>query len=352
MSWVSTEWWLAVAHHLFEQVGRRMQMGAGMARIVVTGGSGFIGTNIVEYYKSCGHKVTSLDVLPPRHPEHRPLWQKVDLLERTSLFRAIREADPELVFHMAARTDLLGRSVREYRSNTEGLSHLIEGLRELSSLRLAVFASSMLVCRVGYSPRGEVDYCPNTAYGESKVLGEGLVRAEVGDRFPWVVVRPTSIWGPWFAAPYRDFFSAVARGMYVHPRGIRVQRKYGFVLNSVAQLAHLGELGGGSLLGRTVYLADYEPVELKDWADRIQRTLKVRPVRELPLWTLRGAAIAGDLLKRLGYRQPPMSSYRLNNMLTTILHDTAPLESLFPVVPYTLDEAVRLTCTWLIGHPL
>jgi nucleoside-diphosphate-sugar epimerase len=56
-----------------------------MARVLVTGGSGFIGTNIVEHYRSSGHEVTSLDVLPPQHPQHGTLWGKVDLLDRRGL---------------------------------------------------------------------------------------------------------------------------------------------------------------------------------------------------------------------------------------------------------------------------
>jgi nucleoside-diphosphate-sugar epimerase len=323
-----------------------------MTRVLVTGGSGFIGTNVVEWYRLRGDQVSSVDTVAPRDPQHVSLWRKVDLTDREALRSVARELDPELVFHLAARTDLLGSSIEDYPANTRGVSTMIETLYELRNLRLAVFASSMLVCRMGYHPSSEMDYCPSTAYGASKVVGEQLVRARAGNSIPWVIVRPTSIWGPWFTAPYRNFFSMVARGLYVHPRGIRVQRKYGFVLNSVAQLAHLAELGGGPLLGRTVYLADYEPIELKDWADRIQQTLKVRPVRELPLWMFRGAAVAGDILKRFGYRLPPMSSYRLNNMLTAMLHDTTPLQSVFPDVPYTLDEAVRITCAWLTSHPL
>lgn len=321
-----------------------------MARVVVTGGSGFIGTNIAEHYRARGDEVINLDVAAPRHPEHLPQWRRVSVLDQAALERAVIEVQPELVFHMAARTDLAGKSVDDYRANTEGVANVIQALRCVrGGLRLAIFASSMLVCRTGYRPASEKDYCPNTAYGESKVSGERLVH-EVGSHFPWVIVRPTSIWGPWFDTPYRDFFSAIQRGLYFHPRGHRVRRSYGFVLNSVSQLRRLADAQGGGLLGRTVYLADYEPIELKHWADTIQRALKANAVREVPLWTLRAAARLGDSLQKLGYSAPPITTFRLTNLMTEVIHDTDPLYDACGDTPYSMEEGVRITCDWLLGH--
>lgn len=145
-----------------------------MSCILITGGSGFIGTNLVEHYRAHGHEVTNLDVVPPRDRQHIDHWKRVDLLDRALLARAVAEVDPEIVYHVAARTDLHGTSIREYKANTEGVANLIDALRGTRRLRLAVFASSMLVCRIGYHPNDEFDYCPSTAYGESKVTGENL----------------------------------------------------------------------------------------------------------------------------------------------------------------------------------
>lgn len=322
-----------------------------MARILVTGGSGFIGTNLVEHYRVRGDEVINFDIVPPRNREHGALWRKTNLLDRVGLARAVADADPEIVFHMAARTDLKGKSIRDYPANFEGVENLIDALSKVRTLRLSIFASSMLVCSIGYRPKGEEDYCPSTAYGESKVAGEQFVRNKATGAFPWVIVRPTSIWGPWFGTPYGDFFMAVQRGMYMHPRGRRIQRSYGFVLNSVAQLDRLATIGGGPLIGRTVYLADYEPIELKCWADTIQQALGVAPVREVPLCLLQIMAIGGDLLKHLGYATPPLNSVRLNNLLTEMIHDTEPLRATCGDLPYSMEQGVRITCEWLLRNP-
>lgn len=315
--------------------------------MLVTGGSGFIGTNIVQHYLDLGADVANFDIAPPRNRAHAGLWRPVDLLDSPSLAKAVGDYSPQLVFHMAARTDLEGRSLDDYAANIAGVENLVDALLRLSGLQFAVFASSMLVCRIGYQPVDEFDYRPGTPYGESKALGEQIVRRRAGSGFPWLLVRPTSIWGPWFGSPYRDFFMAVRRGLFAMPGGVRVLRSYGFVLNSVAQLARMASQRGERLVGQTVYLADYEPLDLLEWAGLIRSEMGSPRIRTAPLWLFESAAKVGDLLKRLGYRTPPMTSFRLNNLLTEMIVDMSRVEAACGPLPHTARDGVRITCEWM-----
>ena len=315
-------------------------------RVLVTGGSGFIGTNVVAYYRALGHDVVNLDLAAPRCPDHVDSWKQVDILDAGTLRRAFDDARPHIVFHLAARTDLFGRMVSDYLANTVGVENVIDSALRVDGLVRVVFGSSMLVCKIGHVPRSELDYCPSTAYGESKVLGEQAVR-RLGAGLPWVIVRPTSIWGPWFGPPYRDFFESVRRGQYVHPSGSRVRRSYGYVGNVVHQLAQLAEGSGVSLAGRAVYVGDFEPIDIRSWAEMIAREFGARPVRQIPMWVFRAAAKVGDTLAKLGLDAPPMTSRRLSNMLTEAVYDFGPLQRLDVRPPYTLAEGVRLTCEWM-----
>lgn len=316
-------------------------------RILVTGGSGFIGTNLVEEFIRRGDEVLNLDIAPPKNTNHFFCWKKVDILNLIELQNYVVKFDPEVVIHMAARTDLNGTQQADYLVNTVGVSNIISCVRQLKNHRLTIFASSMLVCRIGYKPVAEDDYQPSTEYGLSKANGELRVRQEAGKNFPWVILRPTSIWGPWFSSPYLDFFSAVARGKYFHPLGYRIHRNYGFVLNSVYQIVRIIEVNGSELVGRTVYLADYEPVELKQWACKIQEYLNAVRVREIPFFLLWWAAKVGDLLRWVGVNGFPLNSFRLNNLMTECLVDTNPIFKVSGPVPFNLSEGVAITCGWI-----
>lgn len=172
-------------------------------KIIVTGGSGFIGTNMVEYLLKLGYKVINFDLLPPRNPSHESSWLRIDICDRDELMSASLTFKPDYIIHLAARTDLNERANLEgYNANMKGVENIMEVAAQIANVKRIVVASSMLVCKLGYIPKDDLDFAPSTLYGESKVITEKTTRKFLID---WVIIRPTSIWGPWFGEPYRNF---------------------------------------------------------------------------------------------------------------------------------------------------
>lgn len=320
------------------------------ARILITGGSGFIGTNLVGAYRAADVRVYNADTTPPLNAADSGVWSPVDITDLVQLRDVFSRLRPTHVFHLAARTDLDGREVSDYAANTAGVANLLTVLAEASpTVRRVVVGSSRMVCRIGYQPAGDEDYCPTTAYGASKVETERLVRLAAD--LPWVLVRPTSIWGPWFDTPYRDFFLSIARGRYVHPAGQRIHKSFGFVGNTIWQLHRLMTAPDADVVGRTFYLADDPPIEVRDFADRISAALGRPRARNVPLPVLRTLALAGDALQRTG-RRAPLTSFRLANLVTPMIHDLAPLTRMTGRPPYALDTSVPATVEWLRSQRL
>jgi hypothetical protein len=97
-----------------------------------------------------------------------------------------------------------------------------------------------------------------------------------------------------------------------------------------------------------LYLADYQPIELLQWARAISARFGVPPPREAPVGLLRCFAVAGDALKRMGIvRHPPLTSSRLNNLLTDAVFDLRVLESIAGPLPYGLEQGVAATVDWI-----
>jgi GlcNAc-P-P-Und epimerase len=317
-------------------------------KVLITGGSGFIGTNIVQQYLDYGYTVMNIDIRPPRNASHLEFWVKSDIRNIDDIKGLIGEFNPNYVYHFAARTDLDGTALEAYSANTDGVKNIIECLKGLKDLRHAIFASSMLVCNLGYLPANEFDFMPDTIYGESKMIGEKYIFSLAQDFFNWTIVRPTSIWGPWFDVPYKNFFTSVARGYYMHPKGHRIFRSYGFILNVIHHLHKIIHCPKKIQVHKKVfYMADHEPIELLNWANIISEKFGVAPPREVPILLLRTAAKIGDIFIRGGIKTLPINSRRLNNLLTQAVYDAGPLKSISEKTPVSLEDAVEITVRWM-----
>ncbi len=316
-------------------------------KVLITGGSGFIGTNLIEYYLSKGTEVVNIDTLPPKILAHKPYWRNINILDIESLRSEVSRFLPSHIINLAAQTGTSdrGRKIEDYATNIRGVKNIIEAAKGSPSFERFIFTSSMAVCNIDYQPKSDNDYCPSTLYGESKMLGEKVIK-QAGDLpYSWVIVRPIGIWGPWFDVPYKNLFGMIQRGLYVHPKGIKITQSLGFVGNTVYQLDKLLQAPSHKIHGKTFYLADYPPINMRAWTNLVQKAFGARRIHGMPIWTLKVVAAIGDAMKLVGWDYPPLSSSRLKNMLTSFVFDLDPI--ITENLPYELEEAVQITVNWM-----
>ncbi len=320
-------------------------------RILVTGGSGFIGTNLVDELMRQGIEVLNLDVKGPQCSDQNKVFKKGSILDYLFLQDFFQSFRPTHVIHLAARTDLAGTCLDDYAENTNGVSNLVRVVSDCPSVQRCIFTSTKLVCPTDYSPVSDEDYCPDTYYGESKVVGEGIVKSSTTLKASWCIVRPTSIWGPWSYLPhipYGRFFQMIGKGHYFHPGNINPPKSFGYVGNSVFQLLKLLDAPKDQIHKRVFYLSDYEVFTIKDWANQISIRLRNKEVKMIPEPLVYLLAWCGDVLKSFGMKEPPLSTFRLRNMRA----DTSgvPLDSMKSItdtLPYSVEEGVDETIAWL-----
>ena len=141
-------------------------------KIIITGGSGFIGTSAVMYGIEKGYQVVNFDINPPKHPDFQKYWKQIDLKDYVSLSLAIQEFQPTHILHLAADLGMDHKNFDNLQCNIKGIDNLIKSVNNVASIQRIVFTSSLLVCENGYIPNHDTDYNPPNLYGKSKVIGE------------------------------------------------------------------------------------------------------------------------------------------------------------------------------------
>jgi 3beta-hydroxy-Delta5-steroid dehydrogenase / steroid Delta-isomerase len=251
-----------------------------LGRVLVTGGSGFVGANLVTTLLDRGHQVRSFDRAPsplPQHPQLEVL--QGDVTDPAVCAAAVDGIDT--VFHTAAIIELMGGAsvTDEYRKrsfgiNVGGTENLVHA-GQASGVKRFVYTSSNSVVMGGQNIPGGDETLPYTSrfndlYTETKVVAERFVLSQngVGDMLT-CAIRPSGIWGRGDQTMFRKLFESVIAGhvkVLVGRKSARLDNSYvhnlihGFILAA----EHL--VPGGSAPGQAYFINDADPINMFEFA--------------------------------------------------------------------------------------
>lgn len=183
-------------------------------KILLTGGSGFIGTALTNKLVENGHEVGNYDkklsfINKPRYFQAALLHRKkhyknqaqytleADIRDTVSLTKAFEEFKPEVVVHLAGLP--MARPLPEFEGemipiNMEGTLKVLDVFEKSNSAKKFVYtSSSMSYGHFTQNPQTEnVILNPINSYGATKAAGEYFVKLSKKE---WVILRPTSVYG-------------------------------------------------------------------------------------------------------------------------------------------------------------
>lgn len=314
-------------------------------RILITGGSGFIGTHLVEEFLQKGYPFLNVDIQKPVSDNHALHWENCNILDFKKLASIFRVFSPTHIIHLAACTTTEAGKLDAYSDNTVGTFNVIQSIKLTPGVSRVIVASSQHVRKPGSGfPMKDDEYSPHGGYGESKVITEQLTRNS-NLNCTWTIIRPTTIWGPGHFLLKNGLWHVIKTGRYFHPRNDPVVRSYGYVKNVVWQIEKIMSALPAAVDKKTYYLGDDNVMQI-NWVNSFSRALVNRDVIEIPKGLIRLLAFTGDLLGFVKIRFPMTSSRYFN--LTT--ENPVPIEKTlisFGVPPFTLAEGVKETVNWL-----
>ena len=323
-------------------------------KILITGASGFIGSFIVEEALNRGFETwaavrrsSSLDFL---HDERIHLIE-LNLSSKEQLVEQLRGKGFDYVVHAAGVTKCLNKADFR-RINTEGTKNLVEALLEVKMpLKRLVYLSSLSVFgaikeKMPYEEIREDDTPqPNTEYGRSKLAAEQYL-ASLGSRLPYIILRPTGVYGP----REKDYFM-MAKSIKQHidfAVGFQRQDITFVYVTDVVQAVFLALENGKT--GRKYFLSDGEVYQSTTFSDLIHKELG-RPwwLRiTAPTWVLRILTFFGEYAGRISGKVTVLNKDKYNILKQRNWRcDITPAREELGYKPKVkLKEGVRTTIAW------
>lgn len=286
-------------------------------KILITGASGFIGSFIVEEALRQGMEVwaavrksSSKQYLT----DSRINFVELNLDSEGQIKEALKDLSFDYVVHAAGATKCLNPD-DFYRINTEGTKNLVNAIISMKmSIRRFVYMSSLSIfgpVREGmpYTEIREDDTPqPNTAYGKSKLAAEKFLDSL--KNFPYVVLRPTGVYGP----REKDYAMMVdsIRNHVDFAVGFKKQDITFVYVRDVVQAVFLALQKGTT--GRKYFLSDGKVYDSSTFSDLIHEKLgKPWWIRvKAPLWLLKIITACGEMIGKMTGKMTALNNDKYN----------------------------------------
>ena len=165
-------------------------------KFLVTGGSGFLGINIIRYLLKKNHEVVNLDVVPFDYKDCKNLITSVtgDIRNKSDIEKAIQNVDQ--VIHCAAALPLY-KPEDIYSTDIDGTRNLLEASEKFGVKRFIHISSTAVYGIPDHHPLLETDELIGVgAYGEAKILAEEECLKFRKKNMCVPILRPKSFIGP------------------------------------------------------------------------------------------------------------------------------------------------------------
>jgi len=319
--------------------------------VLITGGTGFIGTRLAlrclergDQVRVLGQTNNSVEEQNNQHlQEHGVECLVGSVLDIELLGRALEGVDT--VFHLAAAQHEMNISDQTFRDvNVEGTRNILE-LSEMAGIRRFVHGSTIGV--YGFL-QGTIDEDtptnPDNIYGVTKLAAEQLVLS-YADRLAVTVVRIPEVFGPGdrrllklFKAICKNKFFVIGNGENLHHLIYVEDLIDGFFILASKEAAK----------GEVFLLAGQKPISTKEMAKTIAHSLNVQlPRWRAPIWPFMCVAVLlENTLRPLGI-QPPLHRRRMDFFIKGFRLSTAKSQQVVGFVARTdFTEGVRKTAAW------
>lgn len=307
-------------------------------RIFITGGTGFIGSHIIEKIREMNCFQISILTRQNKCETNGIDYITGNISDRTLINELVRQHD--YVIHMAGcKND----PKSFFQTNVKGTENIINACRKNSNLKKLIYLSSVgVIGKTNNTVIDEKTEChPNNEYEKSKYQAELIVREYAKERPDNVIIlRPTNVFGE--NDPELHLLNLIrkikSRQFYFVGRG---ESYYYLNYLYVREISELVPLFLRSNARSAVYIIN-TPTSLLEFITTIKEILEDRaPVTHLPYGPIKLLAKCFDMIPRDILKHPPVNSLKLSELTNRKQYSSALLAADFGWKPmFTMKQAL------------
>lgn len=295
-------------------------------RLFITGGSGYVGRNLIRHFSALGVEVVALARSAQACNAVQAAGARAVEGDLFSPDLAARMAGCAALVHAAADTDHGLPSAAQHRTNVDGTRQVLAAARAAGITRAVHLSTESVVldgaALVQATESRPYPRRPAGGYSASKAQAEQIALAMSGGGFEVVAVRPRFVWGRDDSTALPQLLAPVDSGQFAWIDGGRYRTSTTHIANLVHGIERA--LCAGQP-GEAYFIADADDVEFRSFISALLLTQGRRvPDKQVPRWLVRGIATAGEWVGRLarGCWQPPVTRQALATSAVEVTLDT------------------------------
>lgn len=318
-------------------------------KITLIGGSGFVGTRLIDILQESEHVIRNIDLLPSYF--FNELTEIGDVRHEEQLVEKLTDTDVVILLAAIHRDDVSPTS-QYYETNVEGMVNTLRAMEQNGIKRLLFFSSVAVYGLNKKNPNETYKTDPFNHYGKSKWQAEQVLQEWYKDHSDWdiTIIRPTVIFGERNRGNVYNLLKQISSGRFAMVGKGENRKSMAYVGNVVSFVKYIIDK---QMAGYRVYnYIDKPDFTMNELVENVEQVLQRSiPTIHIPYALGMFGGYCFDLLGLISRKKMTISSVRVKKFCATTEFDATKLLNSGFTPPYTLKEGLTKTLEFEFKNP-